>query len=151
LELLGWGKNLQQKDRRPLWMLFETFERTAASVSECDLVWCTADSCRWGVLWMETMFLSLYSCKGTPFWILVVIPFSHCMAEQHFMICYLHCFSYWYCLTGINLCKMYNGQISQRKSKERCLCTGVSEILCMFSESSKTFFCRSCCIFTYCL
>jgi len=39
-ELPDWWKNLQQKDRRrPLWMTFETFERTTAAASWCRLVW----------------------------------------------------------------------------------------------------------------
>jgi len=56
LKLSHWWKNLQQ---RPLWMIFETFERRTAAVSECDL-WHTADSCQWGEWWCSQL-VSMHS------------------------------------------------------------------------------------------
>jgi len=34
-------KSEQKYRRRPLWMVFEIYERTAAAVSECGLTWHT--------------------------------------------------------------------------------------------------------------
>jgi len=45
---------------------------------ECRLVWRTADSCWWGYWWMKTTSLSLYPCKGTPFWTIVALMDTAC-------------------------------------------------------------------------
>ena len=50
-EFKGFGGNIlvkefATKDRRPLLMIFETYERPTAAASECGLVCRTADSCQ---------------------------------------------------------------------------------------------------------
>jgi len=51
-------------------MTFETFEKPTAAVSECSLVWRTAESCRWGN-WQMATSLGLCLWNGTPFWTFV--------------------------------------------------------------------------------
>jgi len=56
-----------------LYLTFETFEKQTAAVSECGLIWHTADSCQRGNWWMETTSPGLCPWNGMPLWTFVAI------------------------------------------------------------------------------